>query len=130
MSFGSLLAGCLRHHSRRGWASAAPTPQRSTPRTINTASNASSPYRDRNLNTRVQALHVEHAEGFLLPLEVCRWQLLINELAAELGQRRLAHQDLPGVGHAAQARAGVRGVTDHGVGERLRAADVTGDERA
>ncbi len=67
---GSPLAGFSAHRSPRASSSAEPTQPRSTRPTTSTAWNASAPDRNRNLNARMQALHVEHAKRLFLTLEM------------------------------------------------------------
>src|ERR1700722_8833120 len=72
---------------------------------------------------------VEPAHRLLLALQGARLDLFELEPPAQLRQRRLADDDLPGQGARAEARAGVRRVADGRVRERLRAADVADDPR-
>ena len=74
-------------------------------------------------------LMLKTRKGFSLPLSCAGGSSSYSKLPLQAAERRLANQDLAGGRDAAQARAGVRGVPDHGVRERLGAADVAGDHR-
>src|SRR5262249_25970666 len=80
--------------------------------------------------TTDSALDVVDPERLLLVLQVRSRQLLEAELAAEVLARLLRDEDLPRGRDAAQAGAGVGRVGDDRGRQRLRAADVAGDEGA
>src|SRR5690606_18284498 len=74
--------------------------------------------------------HVEDLEGLGLALDLRRRELDDLEMVSHRAEGVLADDDLTRVGDRAQARAGVHGIADHGVLERLAAAEVARDALA
>src|SRR5208282_3947673 len=75
-------------------------------------------------SARLFAQDVEASHRLLFALERTRLDLFDLEPVADARQGHLAENDLARRRAGAEARARVRGVADHGVRERLRAADV------